>query len=590
MSPAIPSNAATGPKKKSNKKKKSARTLNNAEDAKKLQENGKEELADNGEDEAAEATESEVNTPNDSHFPEQSVSQINGHAPESANSLLAIRTMTEESTAESSNTQPDVNDASSRLEIMSQEREALRAEVEQLRKSLEYIQGRHTAEISSIQTKHSEELSTINGKHGEETTSLKDQLSEVSKLKEELEESEEARKQAEQQYENLLGRLNTIKASLGERMKADKHALSETQEENDELRTENENLQSRIQGLESRMKEVEAGSNDSSKELSSLRNRHNLSQQNWVSEREYLIQQTAQLNDEAEAAREAMGDWEVLAMEERSVREGLKERIVDIEEQFSVQREAYGSLMAERDSQSQTVDGLQIALRELQEVRKQELRETVESYEEQLRTLRQLVQESDKRATEASGSREKTQAELERLAPFEKEVKEKSLQVGKLRHEAIILNDHLTKALRFLKKAKPEDNIDRQIVTNHFLHFLALDRSDPKKFQILQLIAALLNWTDEQREQAGLARPGTSSGSLRLPASPFFRTPSTPSLSSEFFNESAAGKESIGELWAGFLERSADEGSVNGSRSGSISSAAPGRPEFRSTETGSSKG
>lgn len=36
----------------------------------------------------------------------------------------------------------------------------------------------------------------------------------------------------------------------------------------------------------------------------------------------------------------------------------------------------------------------------------------------------------------------------------------------------------------------------RHIVTNHLLHFLALDRSDPKKFQILQLIAALLGWDD----------------------------------------------------------------------------------------------
>jgi hypothetical protein len=48
--------------------------------------------------------------------------------------------------------------------------------------------------------------------------------------------------------------------------------------------------------------------------------------------------------------------------------------------------------------------------------------------------------------------------------------------------------------------------LHRQIITNHFLHFLALDRSDPEKSQILQLIAALLNWTDEQKEQAGLAR------------------------------------------------------------------------------------
>jgi hypothetical protein len=125
--------------------------------------------------------------------------------------------------------------------------------------------------------------------------------------------------------------------------------------------------------------------------------------------------------------------------------------------------------------------------------------------------------------------------------------------------------------------------IHRQIVTNHFLHFLALDRSDPKKFQILQLIAALLNWTEEQKEQAGLARPGAASGSLRLPVSPFHRTPSTPSLSTEFFSEPPASKESLADLWAGFLERSAEEGSVSGSRSGSVSSAAP-RPDTRGGE------
>jgi hypothetical protein len=40
------------------------------------------------------------------------------------------------------------------------------------------------------------------------------------------------------------------------------------------------------------------------------------------------------------------------------------------------------------------------------------------------------------------------------------------------------------------------NSLYRHIVTNHLLHFLALDRSDPKKFEILQLIAALLKWTD----------------------------------------------------------------------------------------------
>jgi len=129
----------------------------------------------------------------------------------------------------------------------------------------------------------------------------------------------------------------------------------------------------------------------------------------------------------------------------------------------------------------------------------------------------------------------------------------------------------------------------RQIVTNHLLHFLTLDRGDAKRFQVLQVMAGYLNWTDEQREQAGLARPGTSNN-LRLPISPFNRTPSSPSLNTDVFADtsSAKDKESLSELWANFLERSAQEGALETpSRKGSTSSAATGpvRPESTKPES-----
>lgn len=120
----------------------------------------------------------------------------------------------------------------------------------------------------------------------------------------------------------------------------------------------------------------------------------------------------------------------------------------------------------------------------------------VESSQSQLDALRTEAESAKTAASTSAAELEAVRKELERALPFEKEVKEKNLLIGKLRHEAVILNDHLTKALRFLKRGKPEDNVDRQIVTNHFLHFLMLDRSDPKKFQVLQLIAALLGWTE----------------------------------------------------------------------------------------------
>lgn len=120
----------------------------------------------------------------------------------------------------------------------------------------------------------------------------------------------------------------------------------------------------------------------------------------------------------------------------------------------------------------------------------------MENYESQIDELRKQVQAAQGAATESQKTLEVTQKELERAVPFEKEVKEKNLLIGKLRHEAVTLNEHLTKALRILKKGRPEDNVDRQIVTNYFLHFLSIDRSDPKKFEALQLISALLGWSD----------------------------------------------------------------------------------------------
>lgn len=99
-------------------------------------------------------------------------------------------------------------------------------------------------------------------------------------------------------------------------------------------------------------------------------------------------------------------------------------------------------------------------------------------------------------------------------------------------------------------------------------------------------MAGYLNWTDEQREQAGLSRPGGGGSSLRLPTSPFRRTPSSPSLHNDLLSEpTSKDKESLAELWAGFLERSAKEGLPDGdapstsSRKTSVSSAATGTTE-----------
>ena len=83
-----------------------------------------------------------------------------------------------------------------------------------------------------------------------------------------------------------------------------------------------------------------------------------------------------------------------------------------------------------------------------------------------MENLRQELHKVEAQAAISSTNFESTKVELERALPFEKEVKEKNLLIGKLRHEAVILNDHLTKALRYLKKGKPEDTIDKYAFRN----------------------------------------------------------------------------------------------------------------------------
>ena len=85
----------------------------------------------------------------------------------------------------------------------------------------------------------------------------------------------------------------------------------------------------------------------------------------------------------------------------------------------------------------------------------------VENSQGQIEDLQKQVRQTESRAQEATTTLEATRQELDRALPFEKEVKEKNLLIGKLRHEAVILNDHLTKALRYLKKGRPEDTIDK---------------------------------------------------------------------------------------------------------------------------------
>jgi hypothetical protein len=91
---------------------------------------------------------------------------------------------------------------------------------------------------------------------------------------------------------------------------------------------------------------------------------------------------------------------------------------------------------------------------------------------------------------------------------------------------AVLTQEHLTEALRRLRRNTSDVNVDRyaflrfpfrhtnsppsRLVTNVLLQFIATPRADPKRFEMLSLLATILSWEDAEREKAGLQRVGGS--------------------------------------------------------------------------------
>jgi hypothetical protein len=79
-------------------------------------------------------------------------------------------------------------------------------------------------------------------------------------------------------------------------------------------------------------------------------------------------------------------------------------------------------------------------------------------------------------------------------------------------HPAVTLNEHLMEALRRLRRNAADTSVDRRLITNVLLQFITTPRADPKRFEMLGLMASILQWSDQERELAGLQRFTAGSG------------------------------------------------------------------------------
>ncbi|EPY49461.1 matrix protein, partial [Schizosaccharomyces cryophilus OY26] len=295
-----------------------------------------------------------------------------------------------------------------------------------------------------------------------------------------------------QQHTNLLSKVSGIKITLGERLKKDSQALAQSR--------------AQIQKLEKLLENAEDALKLNNEESENLTQQTKSLQQKV----EHLQTQNDILTKESQNLSIQVRQWERRAKDEHEMQESLAARLADYEEQLMGETERQEQYQKEIQEHLTRHHRLEIEMDALKAQHLEDKSELQATYQSSLDELSEKFVAKESAFASIEEQLHEANLRISKVSDLEREAREKSLLIGKLQHEAVILNEHLTKALCMLKDGDSSEKIDKQLISNLFVSFLTLPRADTKRFEILQLISSVLGWNDQQREQAGLQRPGSA--------------------------------------------------------------------------------
>ncbi|KAG8741949.1 hypothetical protein FRC10_002261 [Ceratobasidium sp. 414] len=393
----------------------------------------------------------------------------------------------------------------------------------------------------------------------------------IAQLEQELEKTRAESDSWAEQYRTLLAKLTTMRATLANKLQQDAAELDRREQHITQLTATNEDLSNTIEALK---QELTASSDDASHlshELSALRQRALDTTSSADAELEQTRLELEHTRGDLDATRRELEE-ERMEREELE-REAAQERVMaeEVRAQVVVLRREMEQAAALRAKDTEAIErekeksaNLQSVLEDFQLAKDMEIRQALAESESSLQhTIKQLA-EFKSRALQAEAELAESTHNSDRVATLEKEVKEKNLLIGKLRHEAVIINEHLTIALRRLRSstASSSNSVDKALVSNILLSFLSAPRTDTTRFEMLGVLANVLGWRDNEREKAGLQRSGGGNGStLGVPVGVGGRRVSMSGAKDVELDRSDE-TESFSKMWVEFLLKEANQGSV----------------------------
>lgn len=353
----------------------------------------------------------------------------------------------------------------------------------------------------------------------------------VKKLEEELEEVKQERDETKRQLEGFLSKISSMK-TVFQNYKAAQSELEELRLEMEALQREQELTKKELESItlakaqvETQLKAKESENSMLAKTLEEIKIQSadlnsecdRLSQQLANLRREYQSKDessqdekyalenevgklTKRLNEQKQAYSELELVQEELTMENKNILltvEELSQKLELKEAEIAHYTELAQSLAREGEAQVEQLNQL-VAEKSLE----------IEALEQEVTRLKAVSDDHETSLKQKDDEISQLREETSKITGLQEEIHTKQLIIGKLRHEAVILNEHLTKSMGMLKQqlSQSKNTVDRDLISNLILNFVQLPRGDTKKFEALQLISDLLEWDDARKVQAGLTQ------------------------------------------------------------------------------------
>ncbi|KAH3666971.1 hypothetical protein OGAPHI_003421 [Ogataea philodendri] len=356
-------------------------------------------------------------------------------------------------------------------------------------------------------------------------------------------------------YQALLSRLSSMK-SVFQKMKESEIELENTQSELASCKETVEQLQKDIVAKDKAiedlntsvksLKEEAEGLNREcdklSKDYTLLKKNTELKEDEQVLEIKRLETSNRKHNLEIKELKSEIEEYLIIVNEEKISKQNLFHEVNEVK----ARNEA---LVLDNENLQKDSDGLRSTVNSLES----KIAELTSAFEGEKHNLQHQIEVNITKASEIEAQLQTANAKLAdadqkltRMSDLENELKQKQLTIGKLRHETIVLNEHLMKAMKLVKKESTTETVDRELISNLLISFLQLPRADAKKFEVLQLISNFLNWDDEKKRHAGLMSSNSKTNSSSI-----LNVPTTPIAE----NTSQRSGQSFVSLWTEFLEK-----------------------------------